>query len=63
MNARFTHPSAKSHGVAAPPAPGATAGSAVLSGRAGCTVRELPGTPDDVAAWIDVHRPAALAGR
>ena len=26
-------------------------------------VRELPGTPDDVAAWIDVHRPAALAGR
>jgi hypothetical protein len=26
-------------------------------------VRELPGTPDDVAAWIDVHRLAALAGR
>jgi len=26
-------------------------------------VRELPGTPDDVAAWIDVNRPAALAGR
>jgi len=26
-------------------------------------VRELPGTPDDVAAWIGVHRPAALAGR
>ena len=26
-------------------------------------VRELPGTPDDVAAWIDVNRPAVLAGR
>ena len=26
-------------------------------------VRELPGTPDDVAAWIDVHHLAALAGR
>jgi hypothetical protein len=30
---------------------------------AGSAVRELPGTPDDVAAWIDAHRPAALAGR
>jgi hypothetical protein len=99
------HPSAKSHGVAVPPAPGVTAGAAVLAGRACCcaaraavqvtmpptatrphetdlllcghhyrvsrraleaaraAVRELPGTPDDVAAWIDVHRPAALAGR
>jgi hypothetical protein len=104
MNARFEHPSAKSYGVAVPPVPGATAGSAVLAGRACCcaarsavqvtmpptdirphetdlllcghhyrvsrraleaaraAVRELPGTPDDVAAWIDVHRPA-LAGR
>lgn len=26
-------------------------------------VRELPGTPDDVAAWIDVTRSAAFAGR
>jgi len=26
-------------------------------------VRELPGTPDDVAAWIDVTRAAAFAGR
>ena len=26
-------------------------------------VRELPGTPDDVAAWIDVHHLAALAGQ
>ena len=26
-------------------------------------VRELPGTPDDVAAWIDVNRPTALVGR
>jgi len=105
MNARFKHPSAKSHGVAAAPVPGATAGSAVPAGRACCcaaraavqvtmpptatrphetdlllcghhyrvsrqaleaaraAVRELPGTPDDVAAWIDVHCPAALAGR
>ena len=105
MNARFTHPSAKSHSASAPLVPGATAGSAVLAGRACCcaaraavqvtmpptatrphetdlllcghhyrvsrpaleaaraAVRELPGTPDDVAAWIDVHRPAALAGR
>jgi hypothetical protein len=105
MNARFKHPSAKSYGVAAPPVPGATVGSAVLAGRACCcaaraavqvtmpptatrphetdlllcghhyrvsrraleaaraAVRELPGTPDDVAAWIDVHCPAALAGR
>jgi len=105
MNARFTHPSARSHGAAAASAPGATAGSAVLPGRACCcaaraaiqvtmpptairphetdlllcghhyrvsrlaleaaraAVRELPGTPDAVAAWIDVHRPAALAGR
>ena len=105
MNARFKHPSAESHGAAAPPAPGVTVGSAVLAGSACCcaaraavqvtmpptatrphetelllcghhyrisrraleaaraAVRELPGTPDDVAAWIDVHRPAALAGR
>jgi hypothetical protein len=105
MNARFKHPSAKSHGAAAAPAPGVIAGSAVPAGRACCcaaraavqvtmpptatrphetglllcghhyrvsrpaleaaraAVRELPGTPDDVAAWIDVHRPAALAGR
>ena len=27
------------------------------------TVRELPGTPDDVAAWIDVNPSAALSGR
>jgi hypothetical protein len=27
------------------------------------TVRELPGTPDDVAAWIDATRSAASAGR
>jgi hypothetical protein len=26
-------------------------------------VRELPGTPDDVAAWIAVSQPAVLAGR
>ena len=32
-------------------------------GAARAVVRELPGTLDDVAAWIDVHRPAALAGR
>ena len=105
MNARFKHPSAKSDGVAAPPVPGATVGSAVLAGHACCcaaraavqvtmppaatrphatdlllcghhyrvsrraleaaraAARELPATPDDVAAWIDVHRPAALAGR
>ncbi|HEU5389985.1 MAG TPA: hypothetical protein VFV73_29205 [Streptosporangiaceae bacterium] len=105
MNARFKHPSAKSHGATAPPVPGATVSSAVLAGRGCCcaaraavqvtmpatatrphetdlllcghhyrisrraleaasaAVRELPGTPDDVAAWIDVHRPAALAGR
>jgi hypothetical protein len=105
MNARFNHPSAKSHGAAVTPAPGITVGSAVLAGRACCcaaraavqvtmpptasrphetdlllcghhyrvsrraleaaraAVRELPGTPDDVAAWIDVHQLAALAGR
>jgi hypothetical protein len=105
MNARFKHPSAESHGAAAPPAPGAAAGPAVLAGRACCcagraavrvtmprtparphetdlllcghhyrvsrgaleaagaAVRELPGTPDDVAAWIDVHRAMALTGR
>jgi len=108
MNARFKHPSAKSHGAAATPPPGVTVGSvgsAVLAGRACCcaarpavqvtmpptatrphetdlllcghhyrvsrraleaaraAVRELPGTPDDVATWIDVHRLAVLAGR
>jgi hypothetical protein len=105
MNARFKHPSAKSYGAAVSPAPGVTAGSAMLARRACCctgraavqvtmppaparphetdlllcghhyrvsrcaleaaraAVRELPGTPDDVAAWIGVHRPAALAGR
>ena len=105
MNARFRHPSAKTHDAAAPPAPASPASPAVLAGRACCcagrpavqvtmprtparphqtdlllcghhyrasrcaleaagaAVRELPGTPDDVAAWIDVHRPAALAGR
>jgi hypothetical protein len=105
MNARFKHPSAETHEAAASPAPGVTASSAVLAGRACCcagraavqvtmpptqarphetdlllcghhyrisrcaleaaraVVRELPGTPDDVAAWIDVHRPAVLAER
>jgi hypothetical protein len=47
MNARFKH-----YRVSRP----------VLEA-AHAAVRELQGTPEDVAAWIDVHRPAALAGR